>query len=198
MKGILLKCILALAVVFLASQGVFAAASKTINVTASVPTISSGLNVAVSRINASSGNWEQTSPSIPIDFQTLQLDNDNHIFTSAYYYAVDIGVNDNTGSAWTITHATSPIRRDATNELDDNVNVSFVKQLSDTDSVNLQKVSFSNSHNVTYGKAQLANGWLRIYYGIGTGKDDAPGVSPIGMDKPAGTYSGSVLITLTP
>jgi hypothetical protein len=64
----------------------------------------------------------------------------------------------------------------------------------------LSKFSFANSNSKAFTKAQLAGGWLRIYYGIGTGEagKDAAGVTPIGLDTPAGTYAGSVTITLTP
>jgi hypothetical protein len=83
--------------------------------------------------------------------------------------------------------------------------VTFVKQTSSTVGTELQKVSFGDSQNIAYTKAQLAGGWLRIYYGVGTGEvdsvtklgKDAPGVTPIGLDTPAGTYTGSVTLTLT-
>jgi hypothetical protein len=76
-----------------------------------------------------------------------------------------------------------------------------MKQTSSTVATQLQKVSYGNSNNVAYTKAQLSGGWLRIYYGVGTGDPadpDAPGVTPIGLDTAAGTYNGSITITLTP
>ena len=83
------------------------------------------------------------------------------------------------------------------------MNVTFVQQTPDPNNAStLQYISYASSNNVSYTKTQIGTGnWLRIYYGIGTGdplKPDATGVTPIGADKPAGTYTGSVTITLTP
>jgi len=40
------------------------------------------------------------------------------------------------------------------------------------------------------------DGWLRIYYGIGTGSGDVTGVTPVTLAQPVDTYSGSVTLTL--
>ncbi|MDD2751617.1 MAG: hypothetical protein PHN59_00600 [Candidatus Omnitrophica bacterium] len=180
------------------SSACFAAASKSITVMASIPGVSSALDVTVSQVNASNDVFLQSGPNLPIDFGTLALDPVNSIFTSQFYYAVDLGVNTNTGSAWTLTHTANSIQKDATNNLDSNVNVTFVKQTSSSNGSVLQKVSYANSNNVAYTSTQLTGGWLRLYYGIGTGSGDASGVTPIGANKPSGTYAGTVLITLTP
>lgn len=202
MKSLTARMILITMMVFCLSSLSFAAQSKTITVTAAVPTISGGLNVTVSKIQASDGTWLVSDPDLSIDFGTLTRDTTFNIFKSLYYYAVDIGVTDNTGTVWTITHTRNSIQKDAINNLDGNVNVTFMQQTNSSTATQLQKLSFANSNNVAYTKTQLGSGWLRIYYGIGTGatgaSGDAPGVTPIGVDKPAGTYTGSVVITLTP
>ena len=198
MKGKTLKMILASIMVLTLGMPCFAATSKTINVTAFVPTISGGLNVTISKIRSSDDFWEQSGPTLPIDFGTLTLDTTYNVFRATYYYAVDVGVNDNTGTIWTVTHTRNSFKKDASNNLDTNVNVTFMKQTSSTSGSQLLKVSYASSNNVAYTKTQLLGGWLRIYYGIGTGSGDASGVLPIGLDKPTGTYSGSVVITLTP
>jgi len=183
-------------VLALASAG-FAAASKTINVSANVPSIAGGFNVNVSRIRSSDDVWELTDPNLPIDFQTLVYDNVNGVFGATYYYAVDVGVTDNSGANWMVAHTRTSVLLDAINNLDDNINVTFVKQTTGT-GIDLQKVSYANSQNIGYTRNQLAGGWLRLYYGIATGLNDAPGAVPITVTKPTGLYSGSVVLTLTP
>ena len=75
-----------------------------------------------------------------------------------------------------------------------------MKQTSSTAGTQIEKVTYANSNSKAYNKAYLAGGWLRIYYGIATGKvaDDATGASPITNLKAYGQYSGQVTITLTP
>lgn len=198
MKPRLFKSILVLVAILFLAMTSFAAESKTIDVTAAIDSVSGGLEVTVSKIDADTDEWLQHGSSLPIDFGTLTLDTVNHIFTAAYYYAVDIGVNDNTGTVWTVTHTRTDLKKDAANNLNNNVNVTFMKQTTANPAgEELSNVSYANSNNVAYTKTDLSGGWLRIYYGIADGSD-ATGVVPIGTDKPAGTYSGSVTITLTP
>ena len=193
MKNILI-CMIFVAVAFCATNAL-AATSQTVNVNATIPTITGGLSVTVSKVTGTV--W---TPATSISFGTLVWDTVNHIFLPASYFAVDIGVTDNSGTAWTVTHTRASLAGQGTN-LNNKVNVSFNKQTSDTVGTELQKVSFGNSQSIAYTKAQLSGGWLRIYYGVGTGdpaKPDTPGVTPIGLDTPAGTYNGTVTITLTP
>ncbi len=198
MRTAALRSILALVMILgLASTG-FAGASKTIDVSAHVPTIGGGFNVNVSRIRSSDDGWELTDPNLPIDFQTLVYDNVNGVFGANYYYAVDIGVMDNSGAPWMITHTRNSVALDAFNNLDDNINVSFTKESTTAPAVNMQKVSYANSQNLSFTRSQLTGGWLRAYYGIATGLGDAPGTVPIDATKPTGIYQGSVTITLTP
>jgi len=163
-----------------------------------VPSVSSSLTVTVSKIDSSSQKLLQSGINMPIDFGTLNFDSVNGIFLPTVYYSVDIGVVNNTGSVWTLTHTANSIKKDATNNLDSNVNVTFVKQADKDTGGTLRKVSYANSNSVATTSTELGTGWLRIYYGIGSGSGDATGVTPIGINKPAGIYSGSVVITLTP
>jgi len=198
MRTATLRSMLALVMVLaLASTG-FAGASKTINVSADVPSLSGGFNVNVTRINASTNEWGVPNPNQPIDFQTLVYDNVNGVFGANYYYAVDVGVMDNSGSPWMITHTRNSVALNAFNNLDNNINVSFTKESQTAPAINLQKVSYANSQNLSFTKALLAGGWLRAYYGIATGSNDAPGAVPIDATKPTGIYQGSVTIMFTP
>ena len=192
MKNIFI-CMVFVVVVFYAINS-WAAVSQTVTVNATIPTMTGGLSVTVSKVTGTV--WTTASS---ISFGTLIWNKTNNIFLPTSYYAVDIGVTDNTGTAWTVTHTRASLAN-GTNNLDNKVNVSFNKQTSSTVGSELNKVSFNNSNNKGYTKAQLTGGWLRIYYGVGTGETgkDASGVTPIGLDTPAGTYTGSVTITLTP
>ena len=197
MKKLLIGMI-TLVVVAVSVTGAFAGSSQTVNVNAIIPTVSGGLTVTIKRVVGTV--W---TTDTAINFGTLALDPVNNIFLPAdkRYYAVDVGVADNSGTVWTVTHTRQSLKKDVTNNLDSNVNVTFVKQKTATTFDLLSMVSFGNSNSVAYTKTQLAGGWLRLYYGIGAGDPDAPdatGVTPIGLDKPAGTYTGAVTITLAP
>jgi hypothetical protein len=152
-----------------------------------------GFTVAINRIQGST--WNSRSS---VDFGDLFYDNVNGIFLSNYIYAVDLGVTANLPN-WTVRHdRTSLVDTTSGANLDENINVSFVKQLSSISDEALDKVTYLDSNNKTFTKDQLADGWLRIYYGIATGEssNDATGASPITVDKPAGTYRGEVTLTL--
>jgi hypothetical protein len=195
MKSILVCMTFAIAIFGLTNA--WAASSQTVTVNATVAAVTGGLTIAISKVDSSSGVW--TPNQTAVNFGTLNWDSTNKIFMPTCYYALDISVTDNTGTAWTLTHTRASLANGA-NNLNNKVNVSFNKQTDGSTATELQKVSYGNSQNVAYTKAQLSGGWLRIYYGIGTGQSgkDAPGVTPIGLDTLAGTYTGSVTITLTP
>ncbi|HIE43729.1 MAG TPA: hypothetical protein EYP78_02900 [Candidatus Omnitrophica bacterium] len=159
-------------------------------VKAEIPKVN-GISVTISRIDES-GNWTEASS---IDFGKLYFDNNDNIWRSSYYCAVDVGVNTN-ATDWTITHTRSSIAN-GSEKLDNNVNVTFMKQINDTEAEKLLEVSYKDSNNQSFAKSKLSGGWLRIYYGIAAGNKDAPGVEPITMEKPYGTYQGSVTLTLT-
>ena len=199
MKNILIGMIFV--VVAFCATNAWASSFQTIPVNATIPSKTGGLSVGISKVTGTVWTAGQTS----ISFGTLVWDTVNKIFLPASYFAVDIGVEDNSTTAWVLTHTRASLAGQGTN-LNKKVNVSFVKQASSTVGVVDKLVSFDLSQSVAYTKAQLGSGWLRIYYGVGTGEidpvtklgKDAPDVTPIGLDTPAGTYTGSVTITLTP
>ena len=200
MKNILMSMVFV--VVAFCATNAWAGSSRTVTVNATVPTVAGGLTVEVSKVTGEDasglgGVWTTASS---ISFGTLVWDSVNSIFLPDSYYAVDIGVLDNSGNAWTVTHSRQSLANGA-NNLNDKVNVSFNKQTTKDTGIELSKFSFGNSNSKAFTKAQLTSGWLRVYYGIGTGnplKPDASGVTPIGLDTPAGTYNGSITITLAP
>ena len=153
---------------------------------------SNGISVTISKVT-SSGFVPDTS----IDFGQLTLDTTNHIFICSWYYALDVTVNSNS-SNWTITHAANSVSGAGT-DLNSNINVTFIRQLTSNTSADLTngKVSYLNSNGKSYSKTDFPTGWLRIYYGIATASSDNTGVSVIGATKPAGTYTGSVVLSLT-
>jgi hypothetical protein len=194
----------------------FAANTQNISVTASIPQVTNGLDIGISKITPGASctapdTWTPNQSSIA--FGALTWDTTYKIFKAAQYYAVDIGVINNGGTNWTLTHTRTNLQKDTTNNLNNNVNVTFMKQLSSATGTELQKVTYGESNNVAYTKSQLVGteggvtkqGWLRIYYGIATGDqdptngcpDDAANAVPIGTDKPYGTYTGAVTITLS-
>ncbi len=193
MKNILIMSMVFVMVALMTTAS-WAASSQTVTVNATVAAVSGALSVSVSKVTGTV--W---TPATAISFGTLVWDSVNKIFLPNCYYAVDIGVTDNSGTAWTLTHTRASVAN-GSNNINNKINVSFNKQTSSTTATELQKVSYANSNNIAYTKAQLSGGWLRIYYGVGTGEagKDAPGVTPIGLDTLAGTYTGSVTITLTP
>ncbi len=194
--------------------------TQNINIFASIPSTANGLDVQIRKVTpgaqascsvpAAPDVWDPT-PLTEMRFGTLTFDNTNKIFKGSHYFAVDVGVNDNTGTEWTIAHTIlQNIQKDTTNNLNSNFNVTFMRQtVANPTGTQLAKVSFGESGTISYSKTQLkeglTQGWLRIYYGIGTGNkavdqcpDDATNVVPIGMDKPYGDYAGAVTLTLTP
>lgn len=192
MKNILI-CMIFVVVAFCATTSAWAAlVAGPITVNVGVPEMSGAVTVSISKVTGTDWLKNQTS----ISFGELVWDVANNHFGATSYYVMDVGVADNTAD-WSVAHTRVSLAN-GTNNLDDKVNVTFVKQTSDTASTPLDKLSFGNSNNVSYTKAQLAGGWLRISYGVGTGLGDAPGVTAIGLDTPALTYTGSVTITLTP
>ncbi|MCM8796201.1 MAG: hypothetical protein NC928_05925 [Candidatus Omnitrophica bacterium] len=149
-----------------------------------------------------------------IDFGTLQWDSQYKIFRGQYYGAVDVAVFDNTQTAWTITHTRTSLTKGTAN-LDENVNVVGYKVTctkcdgTDDTQTEIFKKSYKDSNGQTVTRTQVSGGWLRIFYGIAGGikpgdpnpngcSVDAPGVKPVTMDKPYGTYQGTVTLTLSP
>lgn len=166
--------------------------SKVVDIKAYVPQ-QSGLVISVSRVVGNVWATGQTN----IDFGSLFFDTQNNIFTGTSYYAVDVGVNSNAAN-WQLKHETTPITN-GTELLDENINVTFMKQLDSSNAIELLKVNFAESNGKVFYKSQFTDGWLRIYYGLATGSAgvDAPNAKPIGPSKTFGNYQGTIKITLT-
>ncbi|MDP1853857.1 MAG: hypothetical protein Q8L26_06635 [Candidatus Omnitrophota bacterium] len=212
MKTKLFTTIMAVVMVLTLCAVSFAAVSQTINVTATVQSVSSSLSVGISKVTVGTGGaadtWLALPALSPMAFGTLVYDTVNKIFvpSPAIYYAVDIGVTDNTGTVWTLTQTGTSIAN-GINNLNNNINATFVKVTgsgTSTTDTPLTGGAVSYAAAMTgkaYTKTAISPGWMRIYYGIGTGnplKPDNTGVVPVGADKQAGLYSGVVTITLTP
>ncbi len=137
------------------------------------------------------------SPATSIDFANLVFDTQNNIFMGSCYYAVEVGITSNAAN-WQVKHETTSIVNGA-EKLDENINVTFMKQINDKTAAELLKVNFAESNGTVFSKSQLTGGWLRIYYGIATGEvgKDAPNAKPVGPLKTVGNYQGTVKITLT-
>ncbi|MDD5259501.1 MAG: hypothetical protein PHD29_05995 [bacterium] len=180
-------------VVMLAASVAMAADTKTINLTATIPS-SSSMNVAISKVV---GTVFTTATSVA--FGSLVLDPTFNIFktSDASYYAVDIGVNSN-ASAWTVTHAVSSMTNGSAT-LNNMINVTFMNQASASSGTQLSKVAYSASNGVVISKSQITSGgWIRIYYGLATGSGDATGVVVIPATQASGSYAGTVTLTLAP
>ncbi|MFH1640848.1 MAG: hypothetical protein ABIA66_02660, partial [Candidatus Omnitrophota bacterium] len=155
--------------------------SAPLSVEAEIPTLNEGLSVTVTPVQVSGDVFGTPTPGTITfgDPATGELvpNYAGGIFTSPIYYAVDVGVLDNTGNNWYITTSTSSIKRGTTTDnLDSNVNVSYVKLVknqdeSETQSPILLRVFSSAAVTSTtlLNKAALAGGWLRIYLGLATG-----------------------------
>lgn len=175
-----------------------AAQTNTITVRAVVPTLQ-GMDVTINRIVGTT--WTELTSNTLMDFTTLTYNSTLGIYTAPHYFAVDVGVLNNSGS-WQIVHTPSSIFNTTTGNtaqnLNGNINVSFLRQITDTTSANIAAVSFTNSLRTITPTNIPSGSWLRIYYGIGTGSGDNTGVTPIVATQVAGTYQGSVTLALTP
>lgn len=193
MKKIAITC-LAVAIVaqFIASIAL-AADTKTYQVRAVIPAQNT-LSVAISKVIGTT-----FTAATSVDFGSLVLDTTNNIFKTSddSYYSVDVGINSNAAN-WTVTHAISNFANGTVN-LNNNVNVTFMNQTSSTSGTQLAKLSYTGSNGKVINKADITTGgWLRIYYGLGTGSGDATGVLPIPATQTSGTYVGTVTLTLAP
>ena len=136
-----------------------------------------------------------------MDFGTLTKGADNNFRSSAYFFVDAPVISNKTG--WTITHTATDFAKDATNNLNGNANVTFMK----VDNLTTAETPLANNSYISYAAAktraaiaqsELTAGRLRIYYGLATGSGDATGVSVITTAKPTGLYQGTVTLTLSP
>jgi hypothetical protein len=202
MKNILI-CMIFVVVAFCATTNALAittpVSAPAITVSATVPVISGGLSVTVSKYIGTVG----TPVSAAMPFGNLVLGS-NGVFapSDGGYYGVDIGVTDNTGTNWQLQHVATWLARTSGTaaNINNKVNVTFSKQLTGTSTEWQEKYTYGEALSKSYTKSLLTGGWLRIYYGIATGEagKDATNATPIGLDTPSGTYSGTVTITLAP
>jgi hypothetical protein len=135
---------------------------------------------------------------VGMDFGSLTKGPDN-VYRADSYFVIDAPVTSN-HATWDITHTRSNFQLDASNNLNSNTNVTFVKvdnASSAETTLTGGYVSYQASNSKVYTSADLAGGRLRIYYGIANGSGDATGVTVITTDKPHGTYTGLVTLTLS-
>ncbi len=177
---------------------------QSIQLTVEIPRVEE-LVVGISRVDVTvdpnTGQISETwNPGqTEINFGKLKFDANTGVWRATCYYVVDIGVNTNAPN-WSLQHQVTPLTDKKGHFLDTKVNVKFVKMVqqngNDVEAGELGYWSYGMS-NATFTPGQLQGGWLRIYYGIATGSGDATGVTPITMETPAGTYSGTITLTLT-
>ncbi len=199
--------------------------SGPIPITATVSAVTGGLDVTISKVvvsysdpNACTGRSEVFTPlaTLAMPFGTLWFDTINRVFrtgttlNNGFYYAMDVGVIDNSGRNWQINVTPTTMTSGSAN-LDTNMNVVYAKvhKTATTDSVTPINTVTYQSSTYSIGKAQLITAteanWLRAMYGVASGLTtarnecpaDATGATPITLDKPTGTYSGTVRVTLT-
>ncbi|MGE5196949.1 MAG: hypothetical protein ACM3IL_00360 [Deltaproteobacteria bacterium] len=138
-----------------------------------------------------------------VDFGTLALINGSFQPSDGGFGVVDVGVNSN-AATWTVTHTVSPVALSGapTTTLNNNINVTFVRQPISTGSpsqLNGGFLSYALSNNFPVTNTNLGTGfYLRIFYGIASGTNDANGVAVIPATQAVGSYLGTVTLTLTP
>ncbi len=160
----------------------------TLEIRAHIPEVNM-MKVVINKVD-NGKYWSQTDC---MDFGQLYYDKRNGIFRSSVYFVVDVGVVVNSGN-WMIIHQPTPIIGPEGKRLDDHISVIFVDKEKSEERV-IQRSSYGRSYFV-FHSAEVSTGWLRIYYGVATGKGDASGVSPITMSMPAGRYTGRVVLSL--
>ncbi len=193
----MLRKVLAVAAVLilgLASLGI----AQDVRIAASIGDTHS-LLVALNKVQGATWTPITDLVGIGMDFGALTKGVDN-VFRSDIYFVVDAPVTSN-HTTWNISHTRTNFQKDASNNLNDNVNVKFVK-VDNTTNAETQLangyVSYANSQSKQYTNTDLAGSRLRIYYAIASGSGDATGVSVITTAKASGSYAGTVTLTLSP
>jgi hypothetical protein len=193
MKSKLGIAMLALLMVFSLTNLSSAAITKTVDAQVVIP-LTTDFNVSVSKVVGDT--W---TDAFSMDFGELVYNSAWGRYTSDCYYVIDVGVMDNSGLAWTISHNRSSIALNATNNLDSNINVRFITTGGTSAERTLAYVSYANSNAISIPKSTFLPGeWLRIFYGIASDTGNAIGVEPIYLNKLQGTYTGTVTLTLLP
>jgi len=138
---------------------------------------------------------------VGMDFGILTKGADNNFRSSAFFFVDAPVISNKTG--WTITHTATDFAKDASNNLNDNANCTFMKvdntTSGETPLASGSLISYTAAKTrVPITQAELTGGRLRIYYGLANGSGDAPGVSVITTAKATGLYQGTVTLTLSP
>ena len=192
-RGVLIGLIVSLVFTSAAMAGTY---TRDVIIKAIVPE-TQGLNVVVSRVHKEGDDevWEHVSE---ICFDDLSYNTEYHIFLPQHWYVIDVGVNSN-ASNWTISYTATSIVGPNGYKLDNHINVVVLKQTEKNGYTLLKKCTYGEMLSASFDRSQLLGGWLRIYYGISTGDEeiDPPNAEPITVDVPAGTYTGTITITLT-
>jgi len=184
--------LLLFAAVFCFAGSGFCADSSSVEISSYIP-LQSSLTVNISKVE--NNTW---TPATGLEFGNLIYDETNKIFTASAYFAVDVEILAN-GSTWSVVHNCTSISNGVDN-LDNNINVSFVHQKDKDTGEEIEKLSYALSNGKALSKSKFpGGGWLRIYYGVFTGETtkDAPGVTPIVSGNTSGTYKGNINLTLT-
>jgi hypothetical protein len=192
------KKVMAVIAVLVLGLSSFGIAATDIRIAASIGDTHS-MAVALNKVVGSVWTPITNLLGLGMDFGALTKGADN-VFRSDTYFVMDAPVTSN-HPTWTITHTRSNFQRDAANNLNDNVNVKFVKVDNTTNAetqLSSGYVSYANSNSKVYSNTDLTNARLRIYYAIASGSGDATGVSVITTAKASGSYAGTVTLTLSP
>ena len=147
------------------------------------------LRLVISRVNPDN-SWSKEEE---IDFGRLEFDEKYRIFRSRVYFVMDVGIACNSGD-WKLIYEATPLVSSNGGDLSNHINVTFCSIEGGSERV-IDRVAYSDSHK-EFSRTQLEGRWLRVYYGIATGLNDAPGVTPISLDQPAGRYQGAVVVSL--
>lgn len=210
MKRKIISLLMVSAMVLGMTSLVYADDTQTISVAAEIPQLNQ-LKISIAKVESvTSGKDIWHAGETAVNFGKLVLDDTYLVFrakmdsndpnSNGIYYAVDVGILTNAKN-WDFAHTPGTIANASGATLNNNINVAFSKVYKvngeDVDEP-LDKLSYANSAK-TYNRSTFApvKGWPRVYYGLGAGKDDAPGVTAPDLYTEPGTYTGSSTFTLT-
>jgi len=203
--------------------------AQTVTASASMPT-ATGISISITPVDskgtAESNDdvWGSPLTSLTPDFGTLEevsgTDAQGHswvFFGSKTYFAIDIAwAGGAAPSAGTIQFTYDPAASSSPpglpagdNGLADRTTLTFAKTellvwpTTTLDTLlGLGKMKMSDLNGTTVTSADIAGGWLRIYFGIATGDRTAIPPEPAGTKTfspadPAGTYTGVFTVSFT-
>lgn len=207
------KILTLIAIVALMAVPAFAAtytsgAPADFDLTASVPA-ATGISITATQVNADTDKWG--SAVTEMNFNTagkLKYDEDNGIWVSNQYFAVDVGLIGGGGNLSTVVKYVEGAKPTGqTKGLDYKATAKFVKVTGvapDQDETNLaagQKLLAQLiGAGQTIASSETAGGFLRIYVGLYTGDNAAlntAGGEPFTNSDKSGTYNGTLTVTGT-